>query len=102
MRVLQFLLNAPIRRRIRTLQAKLELLANRVEQLELTLEASGFPDIETREKLYMSMGKPLTVLVGDSVIQGTLFSILNESLELRDDSGQLVMIPLPRITAIRF
>ncbi|WP_410769722.1 hypothetical protein [Fontibacillus sp. BL9] len=102
MRVLQFLLNTPIRRRIRTLQAKYELLADQVEQLELTLEASRFPDLETREKLYMSMGKPLTVLAGDSVIQGILFSIQDESLELRDDSGQFVMIPFPRITAIRF
>lgn len=102
MRTLQFLLNTPLRTKIRTLQAKVELLENRVEQLESSIEASKFPDAETYEKLAKSEGRLLAVIVGESEIQGTLVSVQTESLALIDDSGQVVMIPFPRITAVRF
>ncbi|GIP53104.1 MULTISPECIES: hypothetical protein [Paenibacillus] len=102
MRALQFLLNTPLRTRIRTLQARIELLENRIDHLESSIEASKFPDAETYEKLAKSEGRFLTVIAGESLIQGTLVSIQTESLELIDDSGQVVMIPFPRITAVRF
>lgn len=51
MTFLRFLLNEPLRRRIRLLQAELELLASRVEHLEQALEAASFPDSATRQKL---------------------------------------------------
>ncbi len=106
MRILQFMQNTPLRRRIRTLQAKLELLEDRVEQLELSIAATRaatrFPDFETSEKLSMWTGRSLTVLAGESAIEGTLASVQTESLELIDNSGQVVMIPFSRITAVRF
>ncbi|GJM78586.1 hypothetical protein HMSSN139_10820 [Paenibacillus sp. HMSSN-139] len=41
MTILRFLLHEPLRRRIRLLQAELELLASRVEHLEQALEAAA-------------------------------------------------------------
>ncbi|GJM73794.1 hypothetical protein HMSSN036_60100 [Paenibacillus macerans] len=49
MSLLRFFLNGPLRRRIRRLQAQLELLTGRVERLEESIAAASFP-IPARSK----------------------------------------------------
>ncbi|MGG6314457.1 hypothetical protein [Paenibacillus macerans] len=101
MSLLRFLLNGPLRRRIRMLQAKQELLANRLEELEHTVAAASFPDAGTRQRLSMSIGQSITLETAETTLRGTLVSIQHDSLDLIDEMGQHVLVPAARITAIR-
>ncbi|MEF2965586.1 hypothetical protein V3851_07050 [Paenibacillus sp. M1] len=101
MGILRILLPTPMRRRIRTLEARLELLAIRVDQLEAILEAE-FPDPLSKDKLSEAVGNFMTVTIGEAVIQGTLVSVESDFLELKDIRGHPVIIPFQRISSISF
>lgn len=102
MSLLRFLLYSPMRRRIRILQARLELLSDRLDRMEKRLEESRFPDPDTREKLRAALGKTLTLQIDSSLIRGTLVSVQYHSLELQDETGQWITVPVSRITAVTF
>ncbi|MCT2194103.1 hypothetical protein M3G15_02930 [Paenibacillus sp. p3-SID1389] len=101
MTLLRFLLNEPLRRRIRLLQAELELLASRVEHLEHALDAASFPDSATRQQMKASIGLSITIETTGSVIQGTLVTVHNDALEMIDESGRQVIVPVAKITSIK-
>lgn len=101
MTLLRFLLNEPLRRRIRLLQAELELLASRVEHLEQALEAASFPDSATQQQMKASIGLSITIETTGSVIQGTLVTVHNDALEMIDESGRQVIVPVAKITSIK-
>lgn len=101
MSVLRFLSNSPLRRRIRMLQAKLELLDSRVEQLEQTVVAATFPDAGTLQRLSASIGKSIIIETTESALMGILVSVQNDSMDLIDELGRHVIIPVAKITAIR-
>lgn len=88
------------RRNIRILSAKIELLEQRVEHLEETVQSRIFPLPLTRERLHSLVGTPLTVQVFDQQIRGILLSVQPDFLELMDQEGRRVIIPAERITAI--
>lgn len=101
MSVLRFLLNGPLRRRIRRLQAQLELLTGRVERLEESIAAASFPDPDTQQKLSQSVGQNISIETSNSALRGILLSVQSDSLDLSDELGQRVIVPAARITAIR-
>lgn len=102
MNVLRLLRNEPMRKRFRTLQAFVELLEIRVEELESKMTAASFPDAEARQRLSRCLGSIITIYMGDATVRGTLLFIMNSALEIRLDSGQHVMVPTSRITTIHF
>jgi hypothetical protein len=99
--ILRFLLHEPLRRRIRLLQAELELLASRVEHLEQALEAASFPDSDTRQQIESSIGLRITIETAGSDINGTLVAVRPDALELIDESGRQVIAPTAKITAMK-
>ncbi|MGZ7445154.1 DUF2642 domain-containing protein [Paenibacillus sp. TH7-28] len=101
MSILRFLLNGPLRRRIRRLQAQLELLTGRVERLEESIAAASFPDPYTQQKLSQSVGQNISIETSNSALRGILISVQSDSLDLSDELGQRVIVPSARITAIR-
>ncbi|MCH1641012.1 hypothetical protein MJ257_12930 [Paenibacillus timonensis] len=101
MTILRFLLHEPLRRRIRLLQAELELLASRVEHLEQALEAAAFPDSETRQRIKASIGLSIRIETTGSVLYGTLVAVHTDALELIDESGRPVIVPAAKITAMK-
>ncbi|EES74770.1 hypothetical protein POTG_00001 [Paenibacillus sp. oral taxon 786 str. D14] len=101
MTLLRFLLNEPLRRRIRLLQAELELLASRVEHLEHALDAASFPDSATRQQIEASIGLSIIIDTTGSVIHGTLIAVHPDALEMVDESGRQVIVPVAKITSIK-
>ncbi|WP_018750443.1 hypothetical protein [Paenibacillus sanguinis] len=101
MSVLRFLLNGPLRRRIRLLQAKLELLTSRIEQLEQAFAAASFPDAGTVERMTAIAGQCVTVETREHSLHGILVNLHRDSLELMDEQGQHVVVPAARILLIR-
>ncbi|WP_068786471.1 hypothetical protein [Paenibacillus phocaensis] len=100
MTLLHLLLHEPLRRRIRLLQAELELLTSRVEHLEEALDAASFPDSATRQRIAASIGRRITVETSGSALYGTLMAVQSDALELMDESGRQVIVPTSRITAV--
>lgn len=101
MTILRFLLHEPLRRRIRLLQAELELLSSRVEHLEQALHAASFPDSDTRQRIGASIGRRITVEAAESIIRGTLVAMQTDALEMIDESGRQVIVPTAKITALK-
>ncbi|MBW4840731.1 MAG: hypothetical protein KZY74_15170 [Paenibacillaceae bacterium] len=101
MTILRFLLHEPLRRRIRVLQAELELLVSRVEHLEQALEAASFPDSDTHNRIAGSIGLSITIETSGSDIYGTLVTVHPDALELIDESGRQVIVPTAKITALK-
>ncbi|WP_334075921.1 MULTISPECIES: hypothetical protein [Paenibacillus] len=102
MSLLRFLLYSPMRRRLRILQARLELLSDRLERMEKHLEESRFLDPATREKLRAALGKTVALQMDASSIRGTLVSVQYHSLEMKNEAGQMITVPVSRITAVMF
>lgn len=101
MSVLRFLLNGPLRKRIRLLQARLELLTSRIEQLEHAFAAASFPDAGTVERMTATAGQCITVETQHHSLQGVLVNMQQDSLELMDGQGRHVIVPAARILLIR-
>lgn len=97
MGLLRFLLNSPIRLRIRILQSSFEILKLRVDYLEKKLAFTHFPDNETKQKLLGAINQPITVHTKEYKFQGTLLAVHNSSLEIIDDAAQQIIIPFTKI-----
>ncbi|MNO44755.1 hypothetical protein D3C76_350080 [compost metagenome] len=102
MGLIQFLFNSPLRRRIRLLQASLELLTARVADLEQAISAATFPDHETIQKLSEKIGQHVKISSEYFSVKGTLKAINHNSLEIIDKTGQLVLVPAGFISKIEF
>ncbi|MDU4696706.1 MULTISPECIES: hypothetical protein [Paenibacillus] len=101
MTLLRFLLQEPLRRRIRLLQAELDLLASRVEHLEQVLEAAAFPDSVTRQRIEASIGLSITLETTGSPLYGKLIAVHPDALEMIDASGRQLIVPTAKITAMK-
>lgn len=100
MGLIHILLNTPIRRRIRILQASIELLTNRIADLEEAILAATFPDHATRLRLSESIGQSVTIYTELSTLQGILVFVNPDSFEMRDGLNRLVIIPAMLILRI--
>jgi hypothetical protein len=97
MGLFRFLLNSPIRIRIRILQTSFEILKLRVEHLEKKLASTHFPDYETKQKLLGAVNHSIIVQTKEYKFEGTLIAVHNSSLEIADDKAQRIIIPFTKI-----
>ncbi|MNZ51573.1 hypothetical protein D3C78_693900 [compost metagenome] len=102
MGLIHFLLNIPSQRRIRFLQASLELLTARVVDLEEAICSATFPDKETRQKLSEKIGQHVKISSEYFIVEGKLRLVNHDSLEIHDQTGQLVIVPAGFISKIEF
>lgn len=101
MGLLRFLLNSPIRLRIRILQTSFEILKLRVEHLEKKMASTHFPDYESKQKLLDAINHSITVQTKEYIFKGTLVAIHSSSLEIVDDLDQLIIIPYTKICSFQ-
>ncbi|MNI61425.1 hypothetical protein D3C76_31880 [compost metagenome] len=102
MGILNFLLNNSVKRRIRILQATLELLTERVVDLEEAISAAIFPDKKTRERLSAAIGQYVMIYSENHVLRGNLVSVHQDCLEIHDEKERQVIIPSAFISRIEF
>jgi len=102
MGILRLLFNLPDRKRIQILEASLSLLSVRIDHLEQALAFATFPNQDTRHRLNDVIGQFLVIRLHDSMVQGTLIAVADDSLEIEDDLQQCILVPTAKIISITY
>lgn len=90
-----------LRREVRHLKESVRILTERVDDLERELASGIFPNPALQEALQDKVGQTVTVSTPSATVQGTLLTVTSDSLEIRETTGDLVLIPYSSITVLQ-
>ncbi|GIP21177.1 DUF2642 domain-containing protein [Paenibacillus sp. J22TS3] len=89
-----------LRREVRHLKESVLILTERLNELENDLESEIFPNPTLQAALQDKVGQTVTVNTASATVEGTLLTVTSDSLEIRESTGDLVLIPYSRITVL--
>lgn len=90
-----------LRREVKHLAKSVRHLNARLDELESNLASGLFPNPALQEVLQEKIGQTITVSTASATVEGILLTAGTDALEIRESTGDLVLIPYSRITVLQ-
>ncbi|WP_426453030.1 mechanosensitive ion channel domain-containing protein [Paenibacillus sp. S-38] len=76
-------------------------VTSELAELREQLETGLFPQPELRAYLESKLGDTVSITLPDASLQGVVITVGVDAVQIRETSGELVMIPLSQIVAVQ-
>ncbi|USB32280.1 hypothetical protein [Paenibacillus sp. YPG26] len=90
-----------LRREVNQLARSVRILTERLDELEENLASGLFANPSLQENLQDKIGQTVTISTASATVEGILLTAGSDALEIRESTGDLVLIPYSRITVIQ-
>lgn len=90
-----------LRREVRELAEAVRQLTERLNELEEDLASGLLPNPTLQQFLQAKIGQTITISTASATVEGILLTAVSDALEIREASGDLVLIPYSQITILQ-
>ncbi|RUT29658.1 hypothetical protein EJP77_14935 [Paenibacillus zeisoli] len=90
-----------LRREVKHLAKSVRHLTERLDEIERNLASGLFPNPALQEVLQEKIGQTVTISTASATVEGILLTAGTDALEIRESTGDLVLIPYSRITVLQ-
>ncbi|MBP2001347.1 hypothetical protein J2Z69_002390 [Paenibacillus shirakamiensis] len=90
-----------LRHKVRHLIEEVKELTARLNDLEDRLSSGVFPNPAIVAYLQDKIGQSIHISTASASLEGILVTVATDALEIRESTGDLVLIPFSRITVLQ-